>query len=90
MVKSYTDELVYTESKDGIILAGLVVRPRSQAANPIATVWIPGLSINFYHPSFVAIGRELAGLGCSFVIGKLQCISSTNCRFTSAYSSSPK
>jgi pimeloyl-ACP methyl ester carboxylesterase len=69
MAKPYTEELVYTESEDGIILAGLVIRPGTQAAKPNAFVWVPGFSINFYHPSFVPIGRELAGLGYAFVIG---------------------
>ncbi len=69
MARPYTDELVYTESEDGIILAGLVIRPGTQAAKTVAVVWIPGFSINFYHPSFIAIGRELAGLGNAFIIG---------------------
>jgi hypothetical protein len=69
VARPYTDELVCGESEDGIILAGLVIRPDTQAAEPIAIVWIPGLSIDFYHPSFTAIGRELAGLGCAFIIG---------------------
>jgi pimeloyl-ACP methyl ester carboxylesterase len=69
MVRLYTEELVYTETEDGIILAGLVIWPDGRPAKPIAVVWVPGFSINFYHPSFVAIGRELAGLGYAFVIG---------------------
>jgi hypothetical protein len=69
MASPYSDELVYTESEDGIILAGLVIRPAAQATKLIAVVWIPGFSINFYHPSFIPIGRELAGLGYVFVIG---------------------
>jgi pimeloyl-ACP methyl ester carboxylesterase len=69
MARPYTEELVYTESEDGIILAGLVIRPGAQAAKPTAVVWIPGFAINFYHPSIVPIGRELATLGYVFVIG---------------------
>jgi hypothetical protein len=42
MTRPYTDELVHTESEDGIILAGLVIRPGTQATKPIAVVWIPG------------------------------------------------
>lgn len=69
MAKHYSEELVYTESEDGVILAGLAIRPIAQAAKPIAVVWIPGLSINFYHPSIIPVGRELAGHGYTFVIG---------------------
>jgi len=69
MAKHYTEELVYTEAEDGIILAGLVIQPAAEPVKSTAVVWIPGLSIHFYHPSFIPIGRELAGLGFTFVIG---------------------
>lgn len=69
MAKHYTEELVYTEAEDGIILAGLVIQPAAEPVKRTAVVWIPGLSIHFYHPSFIPIGRELAGLGFTFVIG---------------------
>ncbi len=69
MTKRYTEELVYTETEDGIILAGLALRPATDIVKPTAVVWIPGLSINFYHPSLIPIGRELAGLGYVFVAG---------------------
>ncbi len=71
MAKHYTEELVYTESEDGVILAGLVIQPAADVAKPkpIAVVWIPGLSINFYHPSCVPIGREFASHGYTFITG---------------------
>ncbi len=68
MAEPYSERLVYTTCEDGVILAGLVVRPAAQSAKPTAIVWIPGLSINFYHPSAIPIGRELASLGCAFII----------------------
>jgi pimeloyl-ACP methyl ester carboxylesterase len=61
--KQYSEELVYTECSDGVILAGLMIRPAGVPPKPLALVWIPGFSINFYHPTFVPIGRELAKYG---------------------------
>jgi pimeloyl-ACP methyl ester carboxylesterase len=61
--KYFSEELVYTECSDGVILAGLVIRPAGIPVKPQALVWIPGFSINFYHPTFVPIGRELAKYG---------------------------
>ena len=69
MMKSYTEELIYTEAEDGIILAGLFILPAVEPEKPEVVIWIPGGSINFYHPSFIPIGRELAGLGYAFLIG---------------------
>jgi pimeloyl-ACP methyl ester carboxylesterase len=69
MAKHYAEDLVYTETEEGIILAGLAIQPAVKPVKPTAVVWIPGLSIHFYHPSFIPIGRELAGLGYAFVIG---------------------
>jgi pimeloyl-ACP methyl ester carboxylesterase len=67
MAKPYSERLVYTACEDGVILAGLVIRPAARSARPTAVIWIPGMSINFYHPSAIPIGRELAGLGYAFI-----------------------
>jgi dienelactone hydrolase len=69
MSKAWTEELAYVETEDGFILAGLAVHPAAEPVKPVAIVWIPGLSINFYHPSFVPICREFASLGYTNIIG---------------------
>lgn len=68
MEKHYCEELVYAECSDGVILTGLVIRPADKPVKPMALLWIPGYSINFYHPSLIPIGRELAGLGYTCLI----------------------
>jgi pimeloyl-ACP methyl ester carboxylesterase len=69
MDKHYSEELVYTECEDGVILAGLVIRPAAMPAKPLALVCILGFTINFYHPSFIAIARQLAKHGYTVIIG---------------------
>jgi len=69
MEKHYSEELVYTECEDGVILAGLVIRPTAVPAKPLALVCILGFSINFYHPSFIPIGRQLARYGYTVLFG---------------------
>jgi pimeloyl-ACP methyl ester carboxylesterase len=69
MEKHNSEELVYTECEDGVILAGLVIRPTAMPSRPLALVCILGFTINFYHPSFITIARELAGHGYTVLIG---------------------
>src|SRR5262245_16258330 len=54
------EELVYVRSKDDIVNAGALFTPRTNAV-PIAIIWIHGWGINFYSPTYVKIGRTLAG-----------------------------
>jgi pimeloyl-ACP methyl ester carboxylesterase len=69
MARSYTEELVYVETEDGILLEGAVIRPAGQELQPPAIVWVHGLTGRFYSPMIVTIGRELAGRGFVFVTG---------------------
>lgn len=63
------DELVYTQSEDGLLLEGAVVRPETGALKPTAVVWVHGLTGRFYGPMIVRVGRELAANGYQFVTG---------------------
>lgn len=63
------DELVYTQSEDGLLLEGAVIRPTSGEMKPLALVWVHGLTARFYGPTTVRVGRELAAAGYQFVTG---------------------
>jgi pimeloyl-ACP methyl ester carboxylesterase len=69
MVKQYSEELVYTSSEDGIALSGVVIRPTDGASKPLALVWIHGHTGYFYERHPVAIGRQAAANGFTFVSG---------------------
>lgn len=69
MARAYEEELVYTESEDGLLLEGAVIRPTSPSTKSLAVVWIHGLTGKFYSLSTVRIGRELANRGYTFVTG---------------------
>ncbi len=69
MARNYEEELVYSETEDGLLLEGAVIRPTSPSAKPLAVVWIHGLTGRFYSLSTVRIGRALAERGYTFVTG---------------------
>ncbi|HVC34392.1 MAG TPA: alpha/beta fold hydrolase [Chloroflexota bacterium] len=64
-----TEELVYTESEDGLLLEGAVIRPASGPAKPLPIIWTHGLTGKFYSPGTVKVGRALAARGYTFVTG---------------------
>jgi pimeloyl-ACP methyl ester carboxylesterase len=68
-MKQYVEELIFTESDDGLALEGVVMRPASQPPQPIAVVWIHGNTGKFYDWPYVAIGRALASAGYLFISG---------------------
>ncbi|MBI1984333.1 MAG: alpha/beta fold hydrolase [Acidobacteria bacterium] len=59
----FPEQLVYVRSKDDIVDAGVVFIPAKGSAKPIAVIWIHGWGVNFYSPTYVAIGRALAERG---------------------------
>lgn len=65
----YTEDLAYTSTDDGLLLAGVVVRPRGVAFQPLSFVWIHGNAARFYDYAYVAICRALAGAGYPCVSG---------------------
>jgi pimeloyl-ACP methyl ester carboxylesterase len=69
MAAPYTEELVYATTEDDLLLAGVMIRPARMPSTPASIVWIHGNAAAFYDPPYVQIGRELAALGYTAVIG---------------------
>jgi pimeloyl-ACP methyl ester carboxylesterase len=63
MPGKFPEELVYVRSTDDVVNAGVRFTPPKSSAWPIAIVWVHGWGANFYLPSYVGIGRALAGRG---------------------------
>ena len=57
------EQVVFARSDDDVVSGGLWIAPRRDAAKPLAIIWIHGWGVNFYQPSYIAIGRALAELG---------------------------
>jgi dienelactone hydrolase len=57
------EEIVYARSSDDVLDAGVLFAPAGDSAKPLAIIWIHGWGVNFYQPSYVAIGRALAQHG---------------------------
>jgi pimeloyl-ACP methyl ester carboxylesterase len=69
MATTYSEELVYTASEDGLPLEGAVITPAGGGGHPVAILWVHGLTGKFYGKSSILIGRALAGHGYRFVTG---------------------
>lgn len=69
MAKAYSEEIVYTDTEDGLVLEGVVIRPTTASARPVAVVWVHGLTGRFYAKSSMLTGRDLAAEGYTFVSG---------------------
>lgn len=65
----FPEELVYVQSKDDIIDGGVIFTPPKESAKSIAIIWIHGWGTNFYSPTYVNIGRNLAERGYTCIIG---------------------
>jgi pimeloyl-ACP methyl ester carboxylesterase len=63
------EQVVFVRSQDDVVSGGVVFSPASGAAKPLAVVWIHGWGVNFYEPSYVAIGRALAQQGYTVIDG---------------------
>jgi pimeloyl-ACP methyl ester carboxylesterase len=59
----FTEELVHVRSEDGITNGGAIFAPPKESAKPVAVIWVHGWGVNFYYPTYVKIGRALAGQG---------------------------
>ncbi len=68
-MSSYTEEIVWTETEDGINHAGIVIRPDGQPPKPLALIWVHGFTGRFYESQSIKIGREVACQGYTFVSG---------------------
>jgi pimeloyl-ACP methyl ester carboxylesterase len=64
-----TEELVHARTDDGFINGGALFMPPGNSAKSIAILWIHGSTANFYSPTYVKIGRELARRGFAAIAG---------------------
>ena len=62
-VGKFPEKLVYARASDEIVDAGVIFLPPKELTKPTAVIWIHGWGVNFYAPSYVAIGRALAERG---------------------------
>jgi pimeloyl-ACP methyl ester carboxylesterase len=69
MATGCTEELVRAHTQDGLALDGLLLTPAAGESRPVFVAWMHGAGVNFYYPSHIAIGRELAACGYPFVTG---------------------
>src|SRR5437764_134319 len=51
------EQIVFARSKDDIVSGGVLFTPPPDSAKPLAIVWIHGWGVNFYEPTYIAIGR---------------------------------
>jgi pimeloyl-ACP methyl ester carboxylesterase len=63
MPGKFPEELVYVRSTDDVVNAGVRFTPPKSFSKPIAIIWVHGWGANFYSPTYVGIGRALAGRG---------------------------
>jgi pimeloyl-ACP methyl ester carboxylesterase len=59
----FPEQLVYVRSADDVVDGGVLFTSTSSPSKPLAIIWVHGWGANFYTPSYVGIGRELAGRG---------------------------
>lgn len=59
----FPEQLVYVRSKDDVVDSGAFFTSSGQPSKPLAIIWVHGWGANFYTPSYVGIGRALAGHG---------------------------
>ncbi len=63
------EEIVYVATEDNVQLAGLVIFPAEDTTRQATIVWIHGNAARFYDRPYVLIGRALARLGYTVVLG---------------------
>ena len=68
ITKGSPEQIVFAQSDDNVVSAGVLFTPSNQTAKPIAVIWVHGWGANFYQPSYVVIGRALAQRGVTTVV----------------------
>jgi pimeloyl-ACP methyl ester carboxylesterase len=63
------EQVVFARSQDDVVSGGMMFSPPRDSAKPLAIIWIHGWGVNFYEPSYVAIGRALAQQGYAVIDG---------------------
>ncbi|MEO5952791.1 MAG: alpha/beta fold hydrolase [Chloroflexia bacterium] len=67
LMKSYTEELAFVDREDGLALEGAIISPAGTTQKKTAVIWIHGNTSRFYDYPYVQVGREMAGLGYTFI-----------------------
>jgi len=65
----FPEQLVYVRTQDDILDSGAVFTAPKDSAKPVAIILIHGWGVNFYEPTYVAIGRALAERGYTSIAG---------------------
>lgn len=63
----FPEQLVYVRSADDVVDGGILFTTSNPPPKPLAIIWVHGWGANFYLPSYVGIGRALAGRGFSAI-----------------------
>jgi pimeloyl-ACP methyl ester carboxylesterase len=63
------EQVVFVRSQDDVVSGGVLFSPPLDSAKPLAIIWIHGWGVNFYQPSYIAIGRALAQQGYTVING---------------------
>jgi pimeloyl-ACP methyl ester carboxylesterase len=63
------EQVVFARSHDDVVSGGVLFSPPHDSAKSLAIIWIHGWGVNFYEPSYVAIGRALAQQGYTVIDG---------------------
>ena len=59
----FPEQLVYVRSADDVADGGVLFTSTNSTSKSLAIIWVHGWGANFYTPSYVGIGRELAVRG---------------------------
>ena len=65
----FPEQIVSVRSEDSIVNGGVMFYPPDDARKSVAVIWIHGWGVNFYQPTYVNIGRELAARGYACIAG---------------------
>jgi pimeloyl-ACP methyl ester carboxylesterase len=65
----FPEQLVYVRTRDDILDSGAIFTAPKGSAKPVAIILIHGWGVNFYEPTYVAIGRALAERGYTSIAG---------------------
>jgi pimeloyl-ACP methyl ester carboxylesterase len=63
----FPEQLIYVRSADDVVDGGVLFTSPNSRLKPLAIIWVHGWGANFYVPSYVGIGRELAERGLATV-----------------------
>jgi pimeloyl-ACP methyl ester carboxylesterase len=59
----FPEQLGYVRSADDVVSAGILFTSTNSPSKSLGIIWVHGWGANFYTPSYVGIGRELAEHG---------------------------